>query len=353
MPPNLRLALLGCGEGAQRHHLPILARLDGVELATVADPVSSARIAASRGAPDANVVEDWRQALATPGLDAVVVCLPSAAHADATVAALERGLHVYVEKPLATSLVDADRVVAAWREAGVVGMTGFNYRFNALYRSARQLLASGRLGGLLAARTVFTLVRADVPGWKRARADGGGVLLDLASHHVDLARWLLDDVVVEARASIHSRHSEEDTALVELRLTSGLVVQSLFAYGTVEEERFEIYAEAGRLVVDRRRHQDAVFERAGRGRLGRAGAAIRDLTRVGSILEKRFAAGHEPSHRVALAAFAAAVRTLTPSKPDLEDGRACLAAIEAAERSARSGRAEPVEQVQAASAAHG
>jgi predicted dehydrogenase len=342
MGSTLRLALLGCGEGARQHHLPLLRRLPGVELAVVADPAASARDAAARIAPEADVVEDWTEALAIPGLDAAVICLPNALHAAAAIGAFERGVNVYVEKPLATTLDDAERVVAARSAAGLVGMMGFNYRFNRVYRSAREVLASGRLGPLVAARTAFTLARTELPEWKRSRAHGGGALLDLASHHVDLARWLLEDEVADVSAALRSRHSEDDTALLELRFAGGPVVQSLFGYGIVEEERFEVYGEAARLVVDRRRYQAAVVEPVGAGRLARATSLLRDLAHVGRIAEKRFTPGHEPSHRDALGAFVSSVRAGTPASPSLQDGLVCAAVLEAAERAAAGGgRAQP------------
>ncbi len=343
--PPLRVAVLGCGEGAQRHHLPALAGLRGVRVAAVADLDPGCLAAAGRQVPGSHIFTDWRAAIEQAEVDAAVVCLPSSLHADAAVATLERGLHVYVEKPLALTVADADQTVQAWRRAGVVGMTGFNYRFNRLYRSARRILGSGRLGAVVAARSAFTIASARLPAWKLAPGSGGGALPDLGSHHADLVQWLFGEPVEAVSAVIRSRASVEDTAHVSLRLAGGLVVQSLFAYGAVDEERLEVYGSAGKLVVDRGRHQDAFVEPATRARLKRVLAGARDLSHVGYILEKRFAPGHEPSHRTALAAFADAVRTGVRATPDLADGRAAVAVVEAAERSAHSGRFEPVGHV--------
>ncbi len=327
---------------ARVHHLPALARLPEVSVAVLADPLPAALAAGRRPAPAASAVADWRDAVAMPGVDAALVCLPNGLHADAVEAAAGHGVHVYVEKPLATNLADADRAIAACRAAGTVGMVGFNYRFNALYADARRRLQGGEVGSVVAVRTVFSLARGEIADWKRARSEGGGVLLDLGSHHVDLVRWLLDDEVVEVNASLRSRSSEDDTAVVELRLASGPSVQSLFAYGTVDEERFEVYGEAGRLVVDRRRHERAVVERAGEGRLRRAGRLLHDGAHVGYVAEKRRFPGREPSHLAALRRFAAAVSTGTSVTPDLLDGRACLAVLEGAVRAAASVRPEPL-----------
>jgi predicted dehydrogenase len=339
---SVKLALLGAGGAALSHHLPILTRLHDVEVAAIADASVERLGQASRMVPRAVACRDWQEAIGVPGVQAAIVCLPNTLHADAAVSSLGLGLHVYVEKPLAPALAAADRIVAAWRDAGTVGMTGFNYRFNALYRSARRLFESGALGEPVAAQSVFSIAGGNLPGWKVRRGDGGGALLDLGSHHIDLAAWLFGAPVVEVVAGIRSRETEDDTVTVDLRLSNGLVVQSLFAFGAGDSERFEVHGTRGRLVVERGRYQNAIFElhAARRRRLYRASLLVRDLARVRYALEKRFTPGHEPSHRAALAAFAEACVSGDQVRPDLEDGRRCVAIVDAAERSARSGAPE-------------
>jgi predicted dehydrogenase len=340
----LRFALLGCGAGALRHHLPILARMPEVRLVAVAEPDLSRRDVALARAPGARGFADWRLALAESDAQAAIVCLPSADHAGAALAALARGCAVYVEKPLATMLADGDRVVAAWRASGLVGMMGFNYRFIPLYASARRVIAGGDLGRLISVRSTFTISRPDLPDWKRARGTGGGALLDLGSHHIDLVLWLFGRPIRTAFAELRSRRTEDDTALLQLALDGGPGVQCLFAFGGTDRERFEIEGEEACMIVDRSRYQDVVVDppsaRSRRLReIGRAAGAIRHLP---WILEKRRAPGRDPSHVEALARFVAAAAAGDPCAPDLEDGRRSLAVIDAAERSARSGRAEAV-----------
>jgi predicted dehydrogenase len=111
-------------------------RLPDVELIALAEPDVQRRVEASRRAPGAAAYGSYHDLLKMPEVEAVVICLPNALHAEVAVAALEQGKHVYLEKPLATSLDEAQRVVTAWRRAGVVGMIGFNYRFNPLFQAA-------------------------------------------------------------------------------------------------------------------------------------------------------------------------------------------------------------------------
>src|SRR5215470_16381615 len=100
----LKVGLLGCGHIVQSVHLPVLVRLPGVELAALADPDPRRRDEAHRRASRAVARDDYRDVLAMPDVEAVVIALPNALHAEAAVEALRFGKHVYLEKPLATSL---------------------------------------------------------------------------------------------------------------------------------------------------------------------------------------------------------------------------------------------------------
>ncbi|MGH7544350.1 MAG: Gfo/Idh/MocA family protein [Gemmatimonadota bacterium] len=338
----VRIALLGCGQAALTHHLPALVGLPGVQVVALAEPDDRRRAAAGARVPEAVATADWREAIETAEPDAIVICLPNTDHAMAGGAAFRAGRHAFVEKPIACSLAEADLLLDAWRRSGAVGMAGFNYRFNPLYQAARLRLREGRIGEPLVIRSAFTIPGDGMPSWKRGRRDGGGALLDLGSHHVDLVRWLVAEPV-EARAEVRSRASEDDVALVRLRLEGGIEVQSLFAFGTVSEERLEIYGTEGRLVVDRGRQQSVVVEEKGRRSWASLlGSVPRSPAQAAWLWEKRRTPGHEPSYRAALAAFVEAVRSRSNRSPDLEDGRACLAVLDAAERSAELGRAVAV-----------
>lgn len=340
--PRLRVGVIGCGRAAQGIHLPILSRMVGVEIVAVAEPDRDLREAARRHvARGAAVLADYRELAERRDVDAVVVCLPNARHADAAIAAFERGKHVYVEKPLATSLPEAEQVLAAWQRSGAVGMMGFNYRFNRLYLSSRRLLAAAEIGELIAACSVFSLAADELPAWKRTRQTGGGALLDLGSHHLDLVGFLFGEPVTEVYARLSSARTEDDTALVQWRLAGGLSGQSFFSLSAVNEERFEIYGQAGKLTVDRSRYQDAAITRPAR-RWARAGSlwdAARSIEHAPYVWEKRRTPGHEPSHRVALTRFVAAIVGQGQATPDLNDGYINLRILLAAERSAQAGRA--------------
>ena len=337
MKRTVNIGVAGCGRIARLVHLDALARLPGVRVVAAADADPKRLAEAKRRLPGAALYPDYRHLVENPGVEALVICLPPALHAAAALTALAAGKHVYVEKPIAIDLEQARAVIRAWRESGLVGMMGFNYRHSWQYREAKRCLHSGRLGALVGARSMFASRADALPAWKQMRAQGGGVLLDLASHHVDAVRFLLEQEVVEVSAAAGSRRSEIDTATLHLRLADGLLVQSSFFLNAVDEDRFEIYGEAGKLTLDRYAGTvevtAPVFEY---GRVPQTRRALRGLVhRVAGALR----APGEGSFRTALAAFVAAVGDGRPASPDLEDGYRSLAVVMAAEEAARHGRA--------------
>lgn len=336
---DLRLGVIGCGQIAEHVHIPVLDRLPGVRVTALCDVDASRVNHVLSRAPEAVAFTDHRRMLEEVELDAVVITASTGCHAELAIDALERGKHIYLEKPMATDLAAARGVITAWRLSGKVAMMGFNYRFNRLFRRLRQDLDAGRIGPLIGARTVFSLPRRELPAWRGKRETGGGVLLDLASHHIDLVRYIFRQEVSEVTARVWSQDSESDSACLVMRLNGGLCVQSFFSKESVEEDTFEVYGRTGKLTADR-----YFLERVQRTDPGHHAARVQQLmSRLHSflpsrpVLQKFRAPAHEPSYRTALACFAAAARRGSSSVVDLLDGYRSLAVIDAAEESARTG----------------
>jgi predicted dehydrogenase len=331
---------MGCGRIAQQVHLNILRRLPNVELVALAEIDPQQRDKAVAVALGAVAFDSYEKMLELPQLEAVVICLPNALHADAAIAALERGKHVYLEKPLATNVADGQRVLEAWRRSGLIGMIGFNYRFQRLYQRLKQQIQAGRLGELVGVSSVFSTAERELPDWKLTRENGGGVLLDLASHHIDLISYLLEQPVSEVFAHIQSKRSEEDTAALQLRLASGLAVQCFFSLSAAEEDRLELYGSAGKLTADRYLSSNLEISDPSRNlaRIKKFGHALGSLIHSPYLLERFRKDPRDPSFRLALTYFVESVRHRHAASPDLFDGFRSLAVIEAAERSAAAGR---------------
>jgi predicted dehydrogenase len=355
---ELRIGLLGCGRIVQRVHLDVLAGMRWSRLVAVADPDPQARAAALARVPDAAAHADWRELLARGDLHAVVVATPSALHAEPAVAAFAAGLHVYVEKPLAITMADADAVVAAWRHAGTTGMTGLAFRFATPYLRLRDVLERGELGRVAALRTTFCSSPRGLAGWKTSRATGGGALLDLATHSVDTVRMLTGGEVAAVTAVLSSVLSEGDTALLVLEVVGGvtadgLQVTCLVSASAPQADRVEVFAERGGVLADRMAgtvHPVPLGPAATRP--ARVGAGVRELLRAPLDVKARVLPAPEPSFATALRAFRTAALRGWPVRPDPEDGRRCLHVVLAAEESAATGRrvelpVRPVEPVPA------
>ena len=343
-PTTISIGIIGCGRIAQAVHIPILMRLRGARITALADPDATRLSQASALAPHAARFPDYARLLATADVNAVVVSAPPALHSEVAIAALQADKNVYLEKPLATTLEDAERVCDVWRSSGRVGMIGFNYRFNRLYQEARKHLSSGSVGPLVAVRSIFSTTSDRLPDWTRSRSSGGGALLDLASHDIDLIHFLFGRDAVDVSADLRSLENEHDTAVLQMRLADGVPVQLIAAIGTAEEALLEIYGQRGKITVNR--YQGLAANVSGQratgwlGKLWSSAPTVRDLP---YFAQKLRAPMHEPSFAVALEHFLGAIRGRHPAGPDFHDGYRSLSVILAAEESARAGRLETIE----------
>lgn len=338
-PGSIGLGVIGCGNIAYWVHLRLAKRIPGAKLIAAADPDSNARQRAEKltGVP---VFASNDELLARDDVDAVIVSGPTHLHADLAVAACEAGKHVYLEKPIASTTTDGARVLDAASKAGVTVMLGFNRRFHPVFEHAWQLIRDGRIGHVRAVQTAFCEpAQVDaMPAWKRGRATGGGVLLDLASHHIDLLRWFLDDEVARVEASIESEQSDQDSVCLQLIMQGGAHVQSWFSSRTgASSDWFEFAGERGTLRVDR--HRAGVSLRVPR-RFGYGVRTVRVMPPPAVVAWsiKRIARpSAEPSYIRALAEFVRGLRGESHAMPTLIDGMRALEVTEAAEESARRG----------------
>ena len=184
----MRIGVIGCGWIAETH-LESLKAL-GEQVACVCDP-DPARLAWAAGATGAEQFGDWESLLERGRPDAVLVLTPPRLHREVTVAALERGLPVYLEKPVARDLDDARAIVAAAEGTGVVCAIGYQWRAIDWVPAVRDLFAE-RAIGLLAVR-MFGATAGRT--WFTDQAAGGGQVLERASHGIDLVQAIAGPVV--------------------------------------------------------------------------------------------------------------------------------------------------------------
>ncbi|WJE01478.1 Gfo/Idh/MocA family protein [Streptomyces antimycoticus] len=179
------------------HHFPQLSVRP--ELVAVADEVPGRAEEAAGRYGFATAVRDWQEVAADPRIQAVSIAAPNFLHREIGIAMARAGKHIWIEKPVGLTADDARAVAAAVAEAGVQGAVGFNYRNAPAVQTARAMIAAGEIGTVTHARVRLFSDYAAHPEaaltWRYERARGGsGVLGDLASHGVDLARFLLGEI---------------------------------------------------------------------------------------------------------------------------------------------------------------
>ncbi|TAK11673.1 MAG: Gfo/Idh/MocA family oxidoreductase [Anaerolineae bacterium] len=335
-PAPLRVVVIGAGHIARLVHIPLLVAAPDVLVVAIADPAPDNLNAGLQLAPTARGFSDTRAALAAGGLDAAVLTLPSPLHAEAAIAALRAGLHVYIEKPLANSLPDAERVAEVWRASGRVGMVGFNFRFNPLFDEARAALNQWELGALVGIRTLFVNQRPRHGEWRRDPASGNNALLEFGPHHIDMLLHLIPSPVVEVKAFSHSNTDPQDLNTLLLRFQNGLVAQSTFAFGAPIQDSYEFLGDKAILRINRHDLSvEFIPAQPRRGKIGRLFAGLSGATRG---LANGLRSKAEPSFALALDAFVQAARRNDATvHPNIEDGLATQRVLDAAARSIATG----------------
>ena len=239
-PGPLRAGLVGLG-AMGRNHARVLASLSGVELVAVVDPLGDGT-GAARGVP---VVATVAEMLAM-GVDYAVVASPTATHEEVGLALADAGVPALIEKPLAPTVASARRLVEAFEARGLVGGVGHIERFNPALLSLRTRLEAGELG------EVFQLVTRRQGPFPHRIADVG-VVMDLATHDIDLTGWVTGSEyeTVTAHTVSRSGRPHEDLVVVVGQLTDGTVVNHLVNWlSPLKERSVVITGERGCFVAD-------------------------------------------------------------------------------------------------------
>jgi predicted dehydrogenase len=229
---GMAVGIIGAGWIAQQHHR-ILGSLAGAEVVAVCD-VDRERAEALASGTGARVYVDWRDLLDREDLAAVVVCTPPLTHREPAIAALGRGLPVYLEKPIARTLEDAAAIVAAAERTGTVCAIGYQWHALDLLDDVRQLLEGQQIGLLVGTSIGPTQSRP----WFLDRRAGGGNLLERGSHHLDLARVIGGEVASVQAAGGRVRLARstggdgdiDDAVTILLTLASGALATVVVAW---------------------------------------------------------------------------------------------------------------------------
>jgi predicted dehydrogenase len=247
----MRIGIIGFGR-AGRVHLDAWRTVQGVEVAAVSDP-APAVVAAAR-AEGLHAVADSSEVLAMPDLDAVSICAPPVDHPPLAVAALQRGLHVLCEKPLAIRGPAAMRMMQTAARTGRQLLLATKFRHVPDLLVARELIASGVIGEPLAFEIDFSS-RVDMVGrWNSRRSvSGGGVIIDSGCHAFDVVGFLFGPVtrVHATRLRPAQPLAVEDSATVMVEVTKGVIgrIDLSWSHATQRETYLMVHGTEGSIDV--------------------------------------------------------------------------------------------------------
>ncbi|MGB3307846.1 MAG: Gfo/Idh/MocA family oxidoreductase [Thermomicrobiales bacterium] len=221
----VRVAILSFAHGHAHGYAGCIAANPHAELVVIADDnAERGQAAAERyGAP---WVADYREAVQRDDVDAVIICSENVRHREMTIAAAEAGKDVLCEKPIATTVEDAQAMIAACAEHGVKLQIAFPVRFNAATVALRDAVKAGQIGEplIIAARNPGTCPH---DWFVQPELSGGGAVIDHTVHVADVLRWMFDAEITEVYAEIDTRIYDfdvDDTGLLMLRLSNGIPV---------------------------------------------------------------------------------------------------------------------------------
>ena len=216
MSKKLKIAVVGAGGICAGAHMPAYSHMDNVEVVALCDiKIEKAKkLAEKYGVPQ--VFENYEEVFDIPGLDAVDICTPNYLHSVIAVAALKKGLHVFCEKPDAVSVEEVEKMKAAADESGKILMVMRNNRYMPISYFMKKYIEDGRMGEIYAARCGWQR-RRGIPGkggWFTTKEEsGGGPLIDLGVHMIDLTMWLMGNPrPVSVSGCTYMKFADNDTS---------------------------------------------------------------------------------------------------------------------------------------------
>ena len=233
----LRVGVVGAGVMGTNHGR-VMSGLPGIELVGIVDPLAEHRARAAKmiGCPTFTDLDQLLEA----GIDAVTIAAPTHLHHQVALACIARGIHVLVEKPIASTVAEGREIVEAARKAGVTLMVGHVERFNPAVAAVKQAIKGEDILSIAITRV----------GPFPPRMSDVGVVIDLAVHDIDLIRWFTESDIVDVQSQLASAIAErEDIALLQFRTESGVLAHINTNWLTPFKARTVTVATRGKYVM--------------------------------------------------------------------------------------------------------
>jgi predicted dehydrogenase len=248
---DLRWGILSTANIARTKVIPGIQGASGCRVVAIAsrDPGQARQVAGELGIPRAH--GSYEALLADREVDAVYIPLPNHLHAEWTIAAVRAGKHVMCEKPLALTSSDAEAMVAAAEVSGVLLMEAFMYRLHPSWVAVGELVASGRIGRLVAIQSWFSYFNDDPTNIRNVRDFGGGALFDIGCYCINLSRLLFGSEPVTVQGSL-VRDAQTGVDVLTTGLLEFEVGLSSFTCSTraEDDQRVHIYGTEGRISIE-------------------------------------------------------------------------------------------------------
>ena len=337
-PAKLRVGIAGLGRLGKRHASQLAWRIRDCELVAACSPVPD-ELDWARHEFGVQTHAGLEAMLADPAIDAIVLVTPTSLHADQTIAALQAGKHVFVEKPLALEASDCEQVEAVARQhPAQVAMVGFVRRFDPSYAQAHADIQAGRIGRPFMVRSQTCDLNDEQGFFVRFSPTSGGIFMDCSVHDIDLARWMLGSpralrVFASGTIALHPGLAEfgdvdNGMALVEFEGGARAVFYASRTQAHGHETSTEVIGTAGSLSIGVGAARDRIVTRDGHG--VRHAATADFFERFGDAFQQE------------MAAFVAACLGRQPVPLTLSDATEATRIGQALARSLRSGQPEPV-----------
>lgn len=332
----LRFGLIGCGRVAPRH-AQSLQQIADAKLVAVAD-IKPPRAAHFAEEYHAAPYTDYRDLLARPDVGAVSICVPSGLHAQVAIDALRAGKHVLVEKPIAITLDDADRMIEVAESTGRALGVVLQNRYNHPMQQLRALIDEGKLGRLYLGNATVRWYRPQSyyeDDWHGTWAMDGGALMNQSIHHIDALQWFLGPVrsVFAYTATLAHRMEAEDVGVAVIRFANGALATiegSTLTWPQNLEGSVSIFGERGSVKIGGTALNRIVLWKV-EGQLEQEAEIL-----TSQVVDPPSVYGY--SHREVLREFVQAVQSGRPPGTPGSEARKSLELVVAIYESARTGR---------------
>ena len=251
----MKWCIIGAGGIADRRTIPAI--LEGLEneLVAVMDrvPATAERIGAKYGVP---YYTDEEKMLKNSDCDAVYIGTPVVCHVPQAKLALAYGKHVFIEKPISLSAKEGEELVEAFKKAGKQITVGYMMKHHNLHEKAKEMIRADRIGQVTNVRVQFSCWYPDIDGaWRQKKAlGGGGAIMDLGVHCIELVEFLLDEEITEVKGMIGTRtfsYEVEDSGIIVFKTASGILGHIDVNFNIPDdasESKLELYGTKGYVI---------------------------------------------------------------------------------------------------------